>query len=184
MPSGTGIQSVHRHSQRASKQSPQPKCWCTKIQLSQSLLHLHMALVPSSHILLPDGSERPIAFASRTLTASQQNYAQLEKEELSGLRNFSTTMRGGFTLVTDHKPLTAILGPKKDVPSIAAARLQCWAVLFSAYKYNIKFKSTQAHANADGLSRLPLTTLRGVLLYLSWVSFVTRWQDRVPSNLQ
>lgn len=86
--------------------------------------------------------------------------------------------------MTDHKPLTAILGPKKGVPSLAAARLQCWAVLFSAYKYDIKFKSTQAHANADGLSGLPLTTLRGVLLYLSWMSFITRWQDRVPSNLQ
>ena len=50
----------------------------------------------------------------------------------------------------------AILGPKKGVPSLAAARLQCWAVLLSVYKYNIK--STQGHANADGLSRLPLTT--------------------------
>ena len=51
----------------------------------------------------------------------------------------------------------AILGSKKGVPSLAAARLQRWAVLLSAYKYDIKFKSTQAHANADGLSRLPLT---------------------------
>ena len=51
----------------------------------------------------------------------------------------------------------AILGPKKGVPSLTAARLQRWAVLLSAYKYDIKFKSTQAHANADGLSRLPLT---------------------------
>jgi len=63
-------------------------------------------------------------------------------------------MGGGSTLVTDHKPLTAILGPKKGVPSLAAARLQCWAVLFSAYKYDIKFKSTQAHANADGFVKI------------------------------
>ena len=62
-----------------------------------------------------------------------------------------------FTLVTDHKPLTAILGSKKGVPSLAAARLQRWPLLLSAYSYEIQFKPTQAHGNADGLSRLPLT---------------------------
>ena len=59
-------------------------------------------------------------------------------------------------MITDHKPLTAILGPKKGIPSLAAARLQRWAVLLSAYHYDIEFKATDEHANADGLSRLPL----------------------------
>ena len=63
-----------------------------------------------------------------------------------------------FDLITDHKPLTAIFGPKKGIPSLAAARLQRWEILLSAYQYDIQFKATNDHANADGLSRLPLST--------------------------
>ena len=77
---------------------------------------------------LPDGSEHPVAFASRTLTSSEKNYSQVEKEALSlifGVRHFHAYLYGrSFTIVTDHKPLTSILGPKKGIPSLAAARLQ------------------------------------------------------------
>ena len=58
--------------------------------------------------------------------------------------------------MTDHKPLTSILGPKKGIPSLAAARLQRWAWILSAYHYEIEFRPTGEHANADGLSHLPL----------------------------
>ena len=58
-----------------------------------------------------------------------------------------------FTLITDHKSLTTILGPKKGIPSLAAACLQRWAILLSAYNYTIQYKSTNDHCNADGLSR-------------------------------
>ena len=61
-----------------------------------------------------------------------------------------------FVLVTDHKPLLTILGPKKGLPTLAAARLQRWAILLSAYQYDIEYRSTTAHSNADGFSRLPL----------------------------
>jgi len=58
--------------------------------------------------------------------------------------------------LTDHKPLTTILGPKSGIPSLAAARLQRWALLLSAYQYTIQYRSTKLHGNVDGLSRLPL----------------------------
>ena len=97
-----------------------------------------------------------MAFACRTLSASERNYAQIEKEALAliiGIKKFHTYLYGcKFTLVTDHKPLTTLLGSKKSVPSLAAARLQRWALLLAAYSYDIEFKPTQQHGNADGLS--------------------------------
>ena len=112
-----------------------------------------------SHVFA-DGSERPVAFASRTLSASEKNYSQLEKEALSlvyGVQKFHQFLYGRhFVLLTDHKPLLTLLGPKNGIPPLAAARLQRWALLLSAYHYEIQFKPTGAHANADGLSRLPM----------------------------
>ena len=91
---------------------------------------------------------------------SEWNYAQVKKEALSlvfGVCKFHSYLYGRkFTLITDHKPLTTILGPKTGVPPIAAAQLQRWALKLSAYMYDIEFRSTNKHANADSLSRLPL----------------------------
>ena len=61
-------------------------------------------------------------------------------------------------LVIDHKPLTTIFGPKKGIPVMAAARLQRWALILSAYSYDIEFCPTERHGNVDGLSRLPLSS--------------------------
>ena len=88
-----------------------------------------------SHVL-GDGSERPIAYASRTLSASEKNYSQIEKEALGliyAVKKFHQYIYGRqFTLVTDHKPLLVILGPKKGIPPLAAARMQRWSFLLSA----------------------------------------------------
>ena len=61
-----------------------------------------------------------------------------------------------FTLVTNHKPLATILGPRSPVPTLAAARLQCWALLLSGYQYQVEFRPTTQQGNADCLSRLPI----------------------------
>ena len=107
-----------------------------------------------------NGEERPIAFASRTLSKAERNYGQVEKEALAlifGVKKFQKYVYGRqFTMVTDHKPLLSILNPKAAVPSIAAARMQRWAMFLAAYQYIIEYKSGKAHANADCLSRLPI----------------------------
>ena len=61
-----------------------------------------------------------------------------------------------FSLITDHKLLLAILGSQRGIPSLAAARLQHLEILLSAYTYEIKYKNSEDHWNADALSRLPL----------------------------
>ena len=39
--------------------------------------------------------------------------------------------------------------------------MQRWALTLSAYHYDIQFKPTAQHGNADGLSRLPLPRVSG-----------------------
>ena len=109
---------------------------------------------------MPDGTERPIAYGSRTLTKAEKNYAQIDKEAAAiifGIKKFHPYIYGRkFTLITDHKPLTTIFSPKSSLPALAAARLQRWAIILSAYQYEVEFRATDKHANADCLSRLPL----------------------------
>ena len=111
-----------------------------------------------SHVM-DNGQERPIAYASRTLSPSERNYAQIEREALSivfGVKKFHQFLYGRrFTLITDHKPLLAIFNPKSAIPTLAAARMQRWALVLSAYDYEIEFKRSEDHANCDALSRLP-----------------------------
>ena len=111
--------------------------------------------------VMPDGTERPIAFASRALSKAERNYSQIEKEGLAlvyGVKKFHMYLYGRqrFTLVTDHKPLLAILGPKAGLPTLVAARLQRWAVILSAYNYSMVYRQSAQMGNADALSRLPV----------------------------
>ena len=110
----------------------------------------------------PDGSERPIAYASKSLTSAEKHYSQIEQEALSiifGVKKYHQFLYGQtFLLLTDHKPLLTIFGQKKGILTMAASRLQRWAIILSAYTYSIAYKPTKEHGNADCLSRLPQET--------------------------
>ena len=107
---------------------------------------------------------KPVAYASRTLGKHEQGYSQLDKEALSimfGLKRFHTYLYGRkFTICTDHKPLERILGAKTSIPTLAAQRLQRWAVTLSAFNYEIRYITSKQNAIADALSRLPLPSVR------------------------
>ena len=87
-----------------------------------------------SHVM-PDGTERPIAFASRSLSKAERNYAQIDKEALAtvwGVKKFHNYLFGrNFTLLTDHEPLTSIFHPSKSLPAVTAARLQRYALFLA-----------------------------------------------------
>nr|XP_055051722.1 uncharacterized protein K02A2.6-like [Misgurnus anguillicaudatus] len=109
---------------------------------------------------LASGQEKPISFMSRTLTAAEVNYSQLDKEGLTvmfGIQRFHKYLYGRkFVICTDHKPLLALFNEMKAVPQMASPRIQRWSVTLRAYEYEMVYKPGKHHSNADALSRLPL----------------------------
>ncbi|XP_015281060.1 PREDICTED: uncharacterized protein K02A2.6-like [Gekko japonicus] len=103
--------------------------------------------------LMPDGSEAPIAFYSRSLSAAERNYAQIDKEGLAlvaAVKKFHDFIFGRrFLLVTDHKPLLGIFAPDKQLPNIMSPRMLRWALFLQAYDYDLEHRPGKAIGHAD-----------------------------------
>ncbi|XP_043242512.1 uncharacterized protein K02A2.6-like [Amphibalanus amphitrite] len=106
----------------------------------------------------PEGLERPVQYASRTLTPTERKYAQVEREAAAvsfGVRRFHQFLFGRpFTLVVDNRTLSRILNPDRELPSLAAARMQRYALQLAAYQYKIELRRTEDMRLADTMSRL------------------------------
>ena len=103
---------------------------------------------------MDDGTERPVAYASRTLTAAEKNYSQLEKEGLAvvfSVKKFHNYLYGRpFIIESDHKPLSYLFDASRQIPPMASARIQRWALQLSAYRYSIRYKAGKDIGNAVG----------------------------------
>ena len=101
-------------------------------------------------------NNRPIAFASKTLTDVETRYANIERECLSvvfGLEKFHTYIYGRhITVFNDHKPLEMIT--KKPIHA-APPRLQRMLLRLQKYDYTLIYKPGKEMTLADRLSRFP-----------------------------
>lgn len=127
-----------------------------------------------SHVV--NGVEKPVLFASSTLSPAEKNYSQPQREALSiifALKKFYKYIYGKkFTILSDAQSLRDIFNPKKGISPVAAARFQRWAIYLSMYDYEIKHKSGSKMGNVDALSRLPLNDETEIDVdYINFINF-------------
>jgi transposase InsO family protein len=111
-----------------------------------------------SHLV--KGIEKPVLFASSTLSIAEKGYSQLHKEALAimfGIKRFHDFIYGQkFKLVTDNRALKEIFHPDKGISAVAASRLQRWALQLAIHNYTIEHRPGKYMSHVDALSRLPL----------------------------
>ena len=105
----------------------------------------------------PSGEQKPVAYVSRSMTPTEQRYAQIEKEALAftwACERFSTYLIGlRFHIETDHKPLVPLFSTKRldELP----IRVQRFRMRMMRYDFSISHVAGKHLATADALSRAP-----------------------------
>lgn len=104
----------------------------------------------------PIGKDLPIAYASRTLNESEQNYSVIQKELLAivwATKYFRPYLFGRkFNIITDHKPLEYLFSVKDP-----NSRLLRWRIKLEEFDYRIIYRRGKLN-NADPLSRVEIHT--------------------------
>lgn len=128
----------------------------------------------------------PIAFASRTLNSTEQNYETYRKELLAvcySCKTFEKYLFGKkFELYSDHKPLTYIF-TSKNLKGVFIR----YALYLSQFDFEIRFIKGTENKAADSLSRLliengklryaPETADDGKQ-YESYQEFIKTWEKK------
>ncbi|UYV60920.1 K02A2.6-like [Cordylochernes scorpioides] len=119
--------------------------------------------------------EKPLSYASASLTSPQKHYSQIEKELLAlyfGCKRFHYFLYGRkFTAYTHHKPLVSLL--KKNFDQMSP-RLQRLSLYLLNYQFELKFIPGKSMIPADTLSRhlLPQEQMEDKELDLCTQTFV------------
>ena len=102
----------------------------------------------------------PVIFASRSLSKDEQRYSQTEKEALAlvwACERFSLFLLARrFRLITDHKRLEIIYGPKSKPSAI----IERWVLRLQSYHFDVSYQPGKTNI-ADPLSRLSTSTPAG-----------------------
>lgn len=105
----------------------------------------------------PVGSDKPVAYISRTLNDSEKNYSTIEKELLAivwattKLRPYLYGRK--FKIFSDHLPLKWLMSLKEP-----NSRLVRWRLKLEEFDYEIEYKKGKHNTNADALSRIEIHT--------------------------
>ena len=105
-----------------------------------------------------DGTSRPVCYASRSLSETEQRYAVIEKEALAAtwacekLREFVTGL--DFELQTDHKPLVPLL-LSKDLSQMPP-RILRFRMRMMRFAPTVVHVPGKEQITADALSRAPV----------------------------
>ena len=104
-----------------------------------------------------DAKLHPIAYASRSLTATERNYSITELEALAvvwALTRFHSYFYGqSVTVITDHAAVKAFL----ETPSPSGKHARWWAKVYGAGVKDVRivYRAGKLNVGADALSRSP-----------------------------
>ena len=103
-----------------------------------------------------DGHYHPVAFGSRTLTSSEQNYHSSKLEFLalkwSITKHFKEYLAyAPFTVRTDNNPLTYVL----TTPNLDATGHR-WVGALASYEFSLEYQKGLDNTAADTLSQVPI----------------------------
>ena len=105
-----------------------------------------------------DGCRHPVAYASRSLSTAERNYAITDLETLAvvwALTHFRCYLYGhAVTVYTDHSAVRAVL----ETPSPSGRHARWWTRVYGSGIKSIKivYRPGKSNMNADALSRCPV----------------------------